>query len=262
MIVDADTIVEPDYAAAICAWSPLRERALQTYDGLSNEFENGLTRMAGLLTRNRYGTTLQLKARAGLNCPLTGDGVVLGTGTLARFPWNVATITEGWELYTRLTVNGQAVDYAAAARLYAQETSSLSTSRTQRQRWASGRLAVLRTYLRQIATTRRIGPLQRLDLLAELSKLGPVTHCTLGIVGALIALAARPPFAGFLAAMLLSPVVHQGTMSAVSLWRHPEPLRTVAAFARLPRYTLWRVGVALGVLARREKRDWVRTERH
>ena len=33
VIVDADTIVEPDYAAAICAWSPLRERALQTYDG-------------------------------------------------------------------------------------------------------------------------------------------------------------------------------------------------------------------------------------
>jgi cellulose synthase/poly-beta-1,6-N-acetylglucosamine synthase-like glycosyltransferase len=262
VIVDADTIVEPDYAEAVCAWSPLREKVLQTYDGLSNEFETALTRMAGLLTRNRYGTTLRLKARAGLNCPLTGDGVVLGTGTLARFPWRVATITEGWELYTRFTVAGQQVCYASAARLYAQETSSIASSRTQRQRWASGRLAVLRRYLRAILTSRRLSLLQRLDLVAELSNLGPVTHCAVGVVGAGVVIAGSGATAWLLAAMFVSPLLHQMLLSAVSLRGHPEPLRTLAAFTELPRYALWRLGVAFGVLARRDHGVWIRTERH
>jgi cellulose synthase/poly-beta-1,6-N-acetylglucosamine synthase-like glycosyltransferase len=262
VIVDADTIVEPDYAAAIAAQGPLEEAALQTYDGLSNEFENALTRMAGLLTRNRYGTSLRLKARAGLNCPLTGDGVVLGTQLLRRFPWQVATITEGWELYARLTVAGQTVTYAPQARLYAQEASSLASSRTQRQRWAAGRLAVLRAYLVSILTSPKIRLLQRLDLVAELSNLGPVTHCTVGAAGALIALLIRPPFYSYLITILASPIVHQTALSILSLRRHPEPLGTVAAFASLPRYVLWRLGVAAGVLGGRRPGSWVRTDRH
>jgi cellulose synthase/poly-beta-1,6-N-acetylglucosamine synthase-like glycosyltransferase len=262
VIVDADTIVEPDYAAAIAAQGPLEDAALQTYDGLSNEFENALTRMAGLLTRNRYGTSLRLKARAGLNCPLTGDGVVLGTQLLSRFPWQVATITEGWELYARLTVAGQTVSYAPEARLYAQEANSLASSRTQRQRWAAGRLAVLRAYLRSILTSPKIRLLQRLDLVAELSNLGPVTHCTLGAAGVLIAIVMRPPFFTYLTAILATPIVHQTALSALSLRRHPEPLGTVAAFASLPRYVLWRLGVAVGVLGGRRPQAWVRTKRH
>jgi len=262
VIVDADTIVEPDFARALTRWAPLRDLALQTYDGLSNEFESALTRMAGLLTRNRYETSLRLKALAGLSCPMTGDGVVLGTNVLKRFPWNVSTITEGWELYAKLTTRGQRILYADDARLYAQEASTLAASRTQRSRWASGRLAVLRIYWWDILGSSQTGRLQQLDLLAELSNLGPVTHCTLGFIGALIASVSQPVWWPALVVLFLSPVLHQLTLSVVSLSRHPDPRGTVAAFARLPPYAVWRLGVALGVLRRHERNVWVRTKRH
>jgi cellulose synthase/poly-beta-1,6-N-acetylglucosamine synthase-like glycosyltransferase len=261
VIVDADTIVEPDFSRALMNWAPLSDRALQTYDGLSNEFESSLTRMAGLLTRNRYGTSLRIKARAGLSCPMTGDGIVLGTNVLTKFPWNVNTITEGWELYARLTTRGQRILYADDAKLYAQEASTLAASRTRR-RWASGRLAVLRTYWSDILRVSQIGQLQKLDLLAELSNLGPVTHCTLGLFGALITSLARPELWPVLLLMFVSPVLHQLTLSAVSLSRHPDPWGTVSAFAKLPHYAVWRLGLAVGALRREEGHGWIRTTRH
>jgi cellulose synthase/poly-beta-1,6-N-acetylglucosamine synthase-like glycosyltransferase len=262
VIVDADTIVEPDFCRALMNWAPLSDRALQTYDGLSNEFESSLTRMAGLLTRNRYGTSLPIKARAGLSCPMTGDGIVLGTNVLTTFPWNVNTITEGWELYARLTTRGQQILYAGDAKLYAQEASTLSASRTQRRRWASGRLAVLRTYWSDILKASQIGPLQKLDLLAELSNLGPVTHCTLGLFGALITLLVRPELWPLLLLMFISPILHQLTLSSLSLRRHPDPWGTVSAFAKLPHYAVWRLGLAVGALRREEGNSWIRTTRH
>lgn len=261
VIVDADTIVEPDYATRVAEFAPLGHRAIQTFDGASNEFETWLTRMAGLLTRNRYGIALPIKARAGLSCPMTGDGIVLGTGLLERFPWQVVTITEGWELYARLTLSGVKVDYAPKARLYAQEARSMGDSGTQRQRWTAGRLAVLRLYLRRILLEPRVAFLQRLDLVAELTNLGPVVRGLLGGFGLTLTLFSRPP--GFLALAIAfsTAIVQPALYSLVSMARHPEPGATLLAFLRLPAYAGWRFYVGMRALFSPGQGSWVRTQR-
>jgi cellulose synthase/poly-beta-1,6-N-acetylglucosamine synthase-like glycosyltransferase len=262
VIVDADTLVDDDYALYLASWAPLEEKAIQSYDGMSNEFENWLTRMAGVLTRNRYGIALPLKVKAGLSVPLTGDGTVLGSRLLERSPWSVATITEGWELYARYTLDGLQVIYEPRSRLYAQETRGLAQSRSQRERWTAGRLAVLRMYLGPIMTKGNAGLLQRLDLIAELTNLGPIMRAAIGVVGGALAAGAGLPGWAVLTALFATGVVQPGIYSAISLVNHPQPGRTISAFLRLPFYAVWRVAVGVRAFALSGRTLWVRTSRH
>ena len=262
IIVDADTLVDDDYALQLARWCPLEDRAIQSYDGMSNEFENWLTRMAGVLTRNRYGIALPLKVGAGLSVPLTGDGTVLGSSLLARSPWSVATITEGWELYARYTLDGLQVIYEPRSRLYAQETRGLAQSRSQRERWTAGRLAVLRMYLPAILTRGRATLLQRLDLIAELTNLGPIMRAAIGVAGIAVVAATRIPAWPALTALFATGVLQPALYSAISLASHPQRTQTLIAFLRLPFYALWRVGVGIRAFALSGKTLWVRTSRH
>lgn len=262
VLIDADTVVDPSFSRAVVRHAPLENVAIQSYDGLSNEFENWLTRMAGVLTRNRWDMVLHWKEAADLNCPLTGDGSVLGTRVLERFPWNVETITEGWELYARLTLAGVRILYEPGARVYAQETRWLGQSASQRQRWSSGRIAVFRRYARTLLTKPGIPLVQRLDLIAELSSTGPIMRAFLGAAGIAALLAFDTPAAPVLIALFAAPIVEPLGMSLASLARHPHPAATVRAFTRLPAYALWRVGVGFSAFFLSGKDAWIRTGRH
>jgi 1,2-diacylglycerol 3-beta-glucosyltransferase len=261
IIIDADTVVRPDFVRELMRWAPLRGKALQTYDTASNEFENWLTRLAGLLTRSRYEVALPLKVSAGLSCPLTGDGLLLGRDVLAAHPWHVQTITEGWEYYARLTLAGIRVEYAPTPVVYAQEAKSLGQSGTQRERWAAGRFAVLGLYAAGIFGRSRASFLQRLDLLAELSSPGPVVRGTCALAGAFISLTLPGPVSGLLVALFATGLAQPLLYAGLALRRHPEPGPTLRAALHLPRYALWRMAVAVRALLRPGSRAWVRTGR-
>lgn len=262
VLIDADTILEPDFARQMARHAPLEGALIQSYDGISNEFENRLTRMAGVLTRNRWDTVLHWKEAAGLNCPLTGDGSLLGTDIIARFGWSVRTITEGWELYARFTLAGVPIRYEPRARLYAQEARSAGQSGSQRRRWTSGRLAVLRHYAAAILTARGVPLAQRLDLVAELSAVGPVMRAFLGVAGLIATVvldaAAAPVLVALFATSFLDPLA----LSLLSLSRHPQPRATMAAFLGLPAYAAWRVGIGFRAFFESGKDAWIRTARH
>lgn len=262
VIVDADTIVEPDFALQLARRAPLENALVQARVGASNEEESWLTRLAAVLTRSRWDLALPLKERAGLNCPLTGDGTLLGTEILRRHGWRIRTITEGWELYARYTLAGLETRYEPRARLYAQEARSLDQSRSQRERWTAGRLAVLRTYLRDILTSPEIGLHQKIDLVAELSSVGPVMRGFLGLFGVVLGLGTGGLLGWILAVLFLSPLLQTLLYAGVSVVRHPEPASMLQAFLRLPMYVAWRVGVGLRTFFLSGRDRWVRTERH
>ena len=263
IIIDADAVVNREFAESVGAWPDLPNRVMHTYDGLTNEFENWLTRLAGLLTRNRYDIGLPLKARAGLSVPFTGDGMVIGTQVLAREGWKVETITEGWELYARYTLNGLQVNYEPRAVFYDQEAKSVTQGEAQRQRWASGRFHVLKLYLGRILSAPGTRLLQRVDLLAELSSFGPVMRGMVAMAGVALALLLKPALWLLLTLLFASGVLQPAFYSLISLARHPEPGATLVAFAKLPSYALWRLWVGVrGLLPSPRGAEWVRTARH
>jgi len=262
VIIDADTEVGPEFSEYLRRRGPLERALIQTRVGASNEDENWLTRLSALLTVSRWDLALPLKTGAGLNCPLTGDGSVLGSEILQEYPWEVRTITEGWELYARFTTAGLKIDYVPEARLYAQEARELGQSRSQRERWTAGRFAVLRRYARSILTTPGIGALQRLDLIAELSSPGPVMKGFLGCLGALLALATGAEGAVPVALLFLGPVVQIGLYAGLSVPLMPDPAAVLRAAAMLPIYAVWRVGVGFRSIFQTGTSRWVRTARH
>jgi cellulose synthase/poly-beta-1,6-N-acetylglucosamine synthase-like glycosyltransferase len=261
IIVDADSVVEPGFARAVDTLGPLGEDAAQAYFATRNEDENWLTLLAGVLARAKYEVVYPVKDRAGLNCPLTGNGMVFGAGPLKRDGWTAFSLTENWELYGDYTARGRRIVYAHGARLLSQEVRSLGQGRTQRQRWIRGRREALRRFAGPLARSTRIGLLQKLDAILELGLPGPVIHLTL-VFGILLlaGLLLKGTLGAVLATAALLSVAPMLAATAIVVWRHPRRGAVLLAMTRVPAYAVWRIAVALG--ARAAGREWIKTARH
>jgi len=258
-IIDADAVVDVGFAEALAAAAPLNDKAIQTYNDVSNRGENALTRMAAVFGAARVFMN-ELKCRVDLNSPMS-NGLCLGTDLLRRRGWQAFSICEDWELYAILTQHRERVESVAGARVGAQEARSLKQSSSQRKRWAAGKLTVLRRHAWPILIGARNAH-QKLDAIAELLQIGPAVHFGFVLIlGFLLWLSGAPGrelALVLLGASLLRPVVY--TLLGISV--DPEPVRAALAFSYLPFYTVWRVGVQLRALAMLGNKPWIRTARH
>lgn len=262
VIIDADTTVDPEFARALVSAAPLRDRAAQGYFGLSNPYETALTRMANVLAAATHRFAYPLKQRAGLNVPLVGNAMVVGTGVLARHGWHAFSICEDWEMYALLTERGVPIASVPHARIYSQEARSLRQSSTQRQRWTAGRLTVLARVGPRIVRSRSVSVRQKLDAVAELSAPGPALHLGLVLLLGVCDAVLQPPGAGVLLGGLAASLVRPAVYTLAALAVDADPLRAIVAFASLPIYALWRIGVAARALRAVGNAPWVRTQRH
>ncbi|MDZ4672880.1 MAG: glycosyltransferase family 2 protein [Gemmatimonadota bacterium] len=262
VIIDADTVVPPDYALALAIYSPLRDVVLQSNFLVANEQENWLTRLGGVLSRCRYQVTYPLKQRAGLNCPLTGNGMCIGTGVLQSEGWQAFGITEDSELYAQFTAAGVPILHADRANLYSQEASSLAQGATQRRRWLAGRIGVLRQWGGIVLKSNQITWHQKLDLLVELGLSSPILHLAAAVTVAIAALATLPqPINAWIAAAALSSLVGLIIATVYVLWHHPEPGPTLRAFLKLPLYVMWRILLFMRTILTLGQTRWERTRR-
>lgn len=262
VIVDADTVVDPGFAAALSNAGSLRQKAVQAYFDVANPDDSALTRMAAVLAAANYHFAYPLKRRAGVNAPLLGNGMCIGVDVLHSLGWRAFSIAEDWELYAQFTAAGVEIHALESAHLYAQEARSLSQSSTQRQRWTAGKLTVFRRYVGAILRSGHIGLAQKLDAVAELSAPGPVVH--LGLVVGVSALVLMPglPAAGWLLAATWVPIGRTSLYGLAALSKTPDPARAALSFLFLPLYLLWRLGAAVTAMKMLGDKPWVRTARH
>jgi hypothetical protein len=261
VIIDADSVVRPDFMAALLEHAPLVDKVIQTYNASSNEFETWLTRLAGVFGRVRYEIEFPAKQRAGLNVPLTGNGMCIGTGVLLREGWKAFSLAEDAELYARWTALGIPIRYAQGARVEAREAGSLGHSSTQRARWAAGRWTVLRAWAGPLLRSTKIGWRQKADALLELARPGPVVQLAVTLVLAAGAwLLAPRPVRPWLVILILLPLVGLVRRTVQVILHHPEPVRTLGAFLVLPVYLVWRSMLAVRTALIGE-RVWRRSSR-
>ena len=262
VIVDADTVVDPDFASHIARVPNLRQKAVQAYHGVRNPGDSALTRMAAVFAAGRYEFEFPLKSAVGLNVPLMGNGMCIGTDVLAERGWTAFSICEDWELYAQLTERGVRIEGRPAARLYSQEARSLSQSASQRRRWAAGKLSVLGSLARPLLTSKKINFHQKLDVMAELLSVGPAVHLAGVAILIAIALLLDVPGATWLSIALTASIVRLGLYTAAALRVDPAPRRALTAFAFLPFYAVWRLVLQLSALRMLGEQPWVRTQRH
>ncbi len=262
VIVDADTELDPGFADALAGHAPLRDKAVQAWFGSSNPGESWLTRLGSLFVDVRYDGQFALKRATGLNAVLTGNGMCLGTGLLARRGWVSDSLTEDLEMYARYTAKGEMIDYAPGARLHAQEARNLAQTGTQRRRWQAGRWQALAHFALPLLRSPSASVRQRLDALAELSFSGPVAHASvalvLGVPLSLLGTAAGRIVGG----MFLLSIVPTVAWTSWALLRRSDRLTLIGDLFRLPFYAVWRAGLGVGALLSGRSERWERSPRH
>lgn len=263
VIVDADSIAETGFALGVNALGPMGENAAQAYFATWNEDESWLTLLAAIFARAKYEVLYPVKDRAGLNCPLTGNGMVFSAIPLKRDGWTAFSLTENWELYSEYTIAGRRIFFAAGARLLSQEVRALRQGTSQRQRWTRGRRASLKRYAGQLLRSDRIGWLQKLDALLELGMPGPVVAGSIALLVAVLSLGFVGGWmGGLILALAISSQLPLIFATLVVTARHPHPGRVLMALGRLPVYAVWRVGLALRTLVGAANTAWIRTQRN
>ena len=261
VIVDADSIVDDQFAVALAAASPVSDKALQCYNDVSNRTENALTRMAAVFSAMRCRYINEFKTRVGLNCSL-GNGLCIGTGVLRRLGWNAYSISEDTELYAKLTAEAVRIESVASARIFSQEARSLRQSGTQRRRWTAGNLEVLRRFVWRLLRSPRIGFAQKLDSLAELTAPAPAIHLAMAVGIVAAAVAFELPGVAVLAPAAAISLVRPLIYAALGVLSDPDPKGAIAAFSFFPFYVFWRLGIQAAAIIGVGASSWVRTERH
>ncbi|MFQ5529633.1 MAG: glycosyltransferase family 2 protein [Gemmatimonadota bacterium] len=262
VVIDADTVVQPDFARALSASGPLRSVAAQAYFDVLNPDDTWLTRLGKILATVRYEILYPLKSRASLNCPLTGNGMCIGTELLTDRGWRAFSLTENWELFAQYTAEGTRIRFVPGARLVSEEARTMTSGATQRKRWLAGRLTILRQWLPELLASRSIGFHQKLDAIAELSNPGPVLHGLLAVgttVACLVLIGESLGLAMAIAALAaLAPLL---LATASSIRRQEDPKAALLAFVGLPVYAVWRLATAVGTVKTWRSGRWEKTKR-
>ena len=261
IVLDADTVVEPSFCREIAASGPLRSRAFQTYNDVSNAADSPLTRMSAIFAAARFRLINGLKERAALNVPLV-NGLVMGTDVHAVHGWSAFSITEDWEMYASLTAAGIEIRNVPRARNMAQEARSLAQAGSQRERWTAGKLNVLIQLAPALLRSRRIGLPQKLDALAELSAPGPVVLAVFSGAAVLSVVLLRVPAWNLLAIAFALPTIRTFLFTAAAVPLVDAPLRSAGAFLYLLLYAPWRIAVQFRALRLLRDPRWIRTGRH
>ncbi len=259
VIVDADSVVDPNMLLVFNGYLASGDRAMQCYYGVENPDDGwpAMLRHVALVLYN--GVRPRGRDRLGLSAGLRGNGMCFAAATLERFGWDAVTLAEDAEFHVHLLEAGIRVRYAAETRVAADMPVSLRQARTQNVRWERGRLQLLRAHGRHLLFDGlRWRDPARLDALAEIA-LPPLSVLGgIAVVGMALSTACRAR-----AALGLSRVIVTGLACYVfgGLFIAREGPRSYLALVMAAPYAVWKMGVyLLSALHLRDER-WLRTER-
>lgn len=266
VVLDADSEVRVDFFEGLTEAMADGIGAVQAYFDVLNPDETWLTRLSVLPATVKFKLQYPGKERLGLSCPLAGNGMCFRKSVLAERGWNAFSLTENWEYWAMLSLRGIRVGAAPNARLYAQDTKSLSTSRSQRERWAMGRSATSAQYVPKLLKAALAGQhrLMALDAVVELVR---PSHALLmvesfgfvflaAVGGHWLSLPSWP------LAVATAVLLSQALLFVAALIMDRAPVRTWVALVMVPWYLIWKLAISISAVAKKSRQEWIRTERH
>jgi cellulose synthase/poly-beta-1,6-N-acetylglucosamine synthase-like glycosyltransferase len=264
-IVDADTLVDTGFLAAMDRHIEAGERAIQGYYGILNPDENWLTRLGALPASVKFRIHFPGKRLLGLSCPLAGNGMCFSMDLIRRFGWRAFSLTENWEYYAMLTVADQIVMPAPEAVIYSQVARSLKLGQTQRIRWMQGQLETLANYWRAlIRGAFKSRPFMKLDAIMELMRPSHSLSLAWSTIyfGVCVAAAWYMPHATWLVGIAAAMLAVQLLYFVIGLALERPPLRTWLALGMAPFYIAWKLAISVKGLLTMSERNWVKTTRN
>lgn len=255
MVIDADTVVEPNLVKAMRRRFAAGADAVQTRYGVLNTSESLRTRLMNVALLAFNVLRPRGRDRLGLSVGILGNGFALSRQTVLTVPYEAHSVVEDLEYHLSLVRADRRVEFADETTVRADMPVGGRGVDSQRARWEGGRFRMIREtvlpLLREV-----IGGKPRLaEPLFELLLLPLAFH----VVLLLAALVIPAPPTQLYALFGLTVV---GVHVLAGIFVGGGGPRDVLALFAAPFYVLWKVGLSRAIAkASRQEADWVRTER-
>jgi cellulose synthase/poly-beta-1,6-N-acetylglucosamine synthase-like glycosyltransferase len=259
VIVDADSILAPNFLRAMDARLAGGARVVQSYYSVLNAQQSAV---AGL----RYAALAAVhylrplgRSRFGWSCGLKGNGMCFEAGVLREFTWRWFTLAEDVEFHLALVERGIAVRFAPETWVKADMPVTLQQSASQNSRWERGRLQLIRQHVpRVVLEGLRRRSWLRID--AAIEQLIPPLSVPFAL-GAASILAAWLAGAPLLAFTALGCLVGYAVYLVAALVMVRAPLRIYATLGMAPVYIAWKIALYAKSLLGARSSVWIRTAR-
>jgi cellulose synthase/poly-beta-1,6-N-acetylglucosamine synthase-like glycosyltransferase len=259
VILDADSIVSPNFLSVMDARMSRGERVVQAYYAVrAPESSRSAGIRAAALTVLHYLRPLGRMALGG-STGLKGNGMVFAADILRKHRWT-ASLTEDIEYHMKLIRAGERAVFAPDAVVWAEMPDSLRASKTQNERWERGRMEMIKSYLPGlIGEGLRSRSFLLLD--AAIEQLIPPFSVVAGLsVAALLsALLLGSRDAAVLAAAIIAG---QAIYIFAGLLMARAPLSVYKSLIFAPFFVAWKLVLYGRLLLGIRPRDWVRTARN
>src|SRR4051812_21928904 len=262
VIVDADSVVRPDFLAVLAGPLEVGAAAAQGESRLVDDGSPAAAFRAGaFLLVNRVRPAG--RAVLGLGCNLQGNGMLVSAGVLRAHPWNAFSATEDLEYSVNLLLAGVRTRFAGGAIAESPAAPNREAGAQQQLRWEGGKLHVARTQLPRLlgAAARRRDPalleaavdlaVPPLGLFAALAAAGTAASGIAVAFGALPAWSITPWAVALVAVPLYVLVGYRAANAPRSAYR---------SLVHAPLFVLRKVAGAHRLRSFRPD-SWVRTER-
>jgi 1,2-diacylglycerol 3-beta-glucosyltransferase len=259
VILDADTVVSPNFLRVMDARMARGERAIQAYYAVRDPESSRSAGLRAVALAVLHYLRPQGRMVLGGSTGLKGNGMVFAADIMRKHRWP-ASLTEDIEYHMALILAGERVMFAPDAQVQAEMPDTLDSSQSQNVRWERGRVEMVQNYVPRLL---REAVRRRSFLLfdAAVEQLIPPYSVVAGasVAGLIAAAALRSRPAVLLGlALIKGQVVYIFTGLALS--RAPRHVYLTLLYA--PFFVLWKIWLYMRVLLGRNPQDWIRTRRN
>lgn len=265
VIIDADTIIESNFLKIMNEKLNNGEKVIQGYFGVLNPDENWLTRLSILPGILKFRLHFPGKKLLNLSCPLAGNGMCFSSEVFKKFGWNAFSLTENWEYYIILTLNGYVVTSAEDAIIYSQVAKSLKLGKNQRIRWLKGQIDTILRYWKPLLKN-GVFSFDKLKIDAFIELIHPSYSMLFfwSIVYLFITFIIWKATGTYYFTIWWAFIifVSQILYFLFGLIIQKAPLKTWLSLVMVPPYLIWKVVINLNSLVNFRNKKWLKTERH
>jgi 1,2-diacylglycerol 3-beta-glucosyltransferase len=269
VIIDADSVLNPDFLWFMNERLQQGFQVMQAYYGVSNPAESWRTSlMCAALSVFHFLRPLG-RDKIGLPCGLKGNGMCFARPLVERFGYPAISVVEDVELALIYLRHDIGVKFTPGAQVYGQMAATTNQANSQRKRWEGGRLSLVADWALPLWNEGwNEKNLSKLDGAMDLF----VPPLTLLVI---------PTAFGWLF-MLLVMFLHSSVLGAIifALWSAAflaiilylatglllikAPPAVWIQLSAAPLFIFWKISVYLRMAytGKKTPSEWVRTERH
>jgi len=259
VILDADTIVSPNFLTVMDARLAQGERVIQAYYAVRDPEQSWSAGLRAVALMAVHYLRPQARMVLGGSVGLKGNGMVFAADIVRNYRWP-ASLTEDIEYHMALIMGGERVTLAPDALVWAEMPGTLRAAQSQNARWEQGRLEMVRRYVpRLLAAAAKRRSFLLFDAAVE-QLIPPLSVVAISSVGTFIAMIILQNLPGVIAAAAL--IAGQGAYILAGLVLARAPRKVYQALLYAPAFIAWKIWLYVRVLINRQQKGWVRTARN